>query len=99
MVAYRANELVSATEISKQFGEYISKVKNGLLEKIGVLKNNKLNAIILSVDEYEKMVKAMQELEELKIYKELYDRLQTPKSEFIDGEDVLKRLNLSLDKE
>ena len=49
MVAYTQNELVSATEISKQFGEYISKVKNGLVDKIGVLKNNKLNAVILSV--------------------------------------------------
>ncbi len=33
MVAYTQNELVSATEISKQFGEYISKVKNGLVHK------------------------------------------------------------------
>jgi hypothetical protein len=45
MVAYRQSELVSATEISKQFGEYISKIKDGLLAKIGILKNNKLNAI------------------------------------------------------
>jgi PHD/YefM family antitoxin component YafN of YafNO toxin-antitoxin module len=98
MVAYRQNELVSATELSKQFGEYISKVKDGLLEKIGILKNNKLNAIILSVDEYERMVIAMNRLEELEMYQEISKRVETPKEEYINGTDVLKRLNLSLDE-
>ena len=97
MVAYTQNELVSATEISKQFGEYISKIKNGLLDKIGILKNNKLNAVILSVEKYERMVMAINRLEELEDYHELMVRLQTPKIEYLDGGDVLKRLNLSLD--
>jgi prevent-host-death family protein len=97
MVAYRQSELVSATEISKQFGEYISKVKNGLLEKIGILKNNKLNAVILSVEEYERMVEATNRLEELEMYQEINERMKTPKDEYLNGADVLKRLNLSLD--
>jgi len=74
MVAYTQHELVSATELSKQFGEYISKVKNGLLSKIGILKNNKLNAVILSVEEYERMSMAMMELEELKLYQTIEKR-------------------------
>jgi len=97
MVAYTQNELVSATEISKQFGEYISKVKNGLLDKIGILKNNKLNAVILSVEEYERMTLAMHRLEELEIAQEIKTRLETPKEQYVNGSDVLKRLNLSLD--
>ena len=88
MVAYQQNELVSATEISKQFGEYISKVKNGLLNKIGILKNNKLNAVILSVEEYERMVLAVKQLEELELYQTVQERLKTPKSEYLDGDDV-----------
>ena len=97
MVAYTQNELVSATELSKQFGEYISKVKNGVVDKIGVLKNNKLNAIILSVDEYEKMVETINEMEDMQIYEEIKDRLKTPKDKYLDGEQVLKDLNISLD--
>jgi len=65
MVAYSQNELVSATEMSKQFGEYLSKIKDGSLKKIGILKNNKLNAVILSVDEYEKMVIATKKFEKI----------------------------------
>lgn len=97
MVAYTKNELASATEISKQFGEYISKVKNGIVDKIGVLKNNKLNAVILSVDEYEKMSNAMELLENMQIYEEVKDRLNTSTNELLDGEDVLKKHGLSLD--
>jgi len=97
MVVYTQNELVSATEVSKQFGEYISKVKNGLLDKIGILKNNKLNAVILSVEEYERMTLAMHRLEELEIAQEIKTRLETPKEQYVNGSDVLKRLNLSLD--
>lgn len=96
MVAYTQNELASATEISKQFGEYISKVKNGLVDKIGVLKNNKLNAVILSVDEYERMSEAMDLLEDMSIYEEIRDRLGSNKK-LLDGNDVLKKHGLSID--
>jgi len=97
MVAYTKNELASATEISKQFGEYISKVKNGLVKKIGVLKNNKLNAVILSVEEYEKMSEAMDLLENMEIYEEIKERLEKPNNKLLDGNDVLKKHGLSLD--
>ena len=96
MVAYTQNELASATEISKQFGEYISKVKNGLVEKIGVLKNNKLNAVILSVEEYEKMSQAMDLLEDMTMYEEIRERLNS-NEKLLDGNDVLKKHGLSLD--
>ena len=96
MVAYTQNELASATEISKQFGEYISKVKNGMVDKIGVLKNNKLNAIILSVEEYERLSEAMELLEDMTIYEEIRERLDSNKK-LLDGNDVLKKHGLSLD--
>jgi len=96
MVAYTQNELVSATEISKQFGEYISKVKNGLVDKIGVLKNNKLNAVILSVEEYERMSQAMELLEDMTLNEEIQKRLNS-NQKLLDGNDVLKKHGLSLD--
>lgn len=96
MVAYTQNELVSATEISKQFGEYISKVKNGLVDKIGVLKNNKLNAVILSVEEYERMSEAIDLLEDMTIFQEIQERMNSNKK-LINGNDVLKKHGLTLD--
>ena len=96
MVAYTQNELASATEISKQFGEYISKVKNGVVDKIGVLKNNKLNAVILSVEEYERMSEAMELLKDIAINEEVQERLNSNKK-LLDGNDVLRKHGLTLD--
>ena len=96
MVAYTQQELVSATEISKQFGEYISKVKNGIVDKIGILKNNKLNAVILSVEEYERMSEAMELLEDMALYEEVQQRVKN-NSKLLEGDAVLQKHGLSLD--
>jgi PHD/YefM family antitoxin component YafN of YafNO toxin-antitoxin module len=53
MVAYKENELVSATELVKKLGRFISRIKNNEIDKIGVLKNNRLEAVIISTEEYE----------------------------------------------
>jgi len=89
MVAYTQNELVSATEISKQFGEYISKVKNGVIDKIGVLKNNKLNAVILSVEEYERMSEAMKEIESQRFINSIEKGLDDIKNNRVSNIDTL----------
>jgi len=89
MVAYTQNELVSATEISKQFGEYISKVKNGVIDKIGVLKNNKLNAVILSVEEYERMSEAMKEIESQRFINSIEKGLDDVKNNRVSNIDTL----------
>lgn len=52
MVAYQKNELISATELAKKFGQVMSQIKEKNVEKIGVLKNNKLEAVVISTEEY-----------------------------------------------
>jgi len=47
MVAYAQNELASSTDISKQFGHYLSNVSNGVVEKLAILKNNKIEAVMI----------------------------------------------------
>ncbi len=94
MVYYTKNELVSSTQVAKQFGEYISRVKDGDIDKIGVLKNNKLNAIIISVNEYEKMFELFNQIEDELIFKQIKDRLEMPKDDYIDGEKVLAEYGL-----
>ena len=34
MVTYAQNELASSTDISKQFGRYLSNISNGAIEKM-----------------------------------------------------------------
>ena len=66
MVAYQKNELVSATEFAKRFGQIMSQIKEKSVDKIGVLKNNKLEAVVISIKEYEhlKMIEDMHRISE-----------------------------------
>ena len=55
MVNYTENELFSITDFTKQISTLLKDVKNNTLNKIGVLKNNRLEAVVLSTAEYTRL--------------------------------------------
>jgi len=97
MVAYTQNELASSTDISKHFGHYLSNVSNGIVEKLAILKNNKIEAVMIPITIYESLINLLDEKEDIEILKNIGKRLETPKEDYLDGNKVLKELNLSLD--
>ncbi|MFZ2889711.1 hypothetical protein [Sulfuricurvum sp.] len=56
MVAYKPSELMSSTDVAKNFGAVLSKLANHEVDKIGVLKNNKLDFVLMRNDELEIMI-------------------------------------------
>ena len=101
MVKYAQNELFSITDFTKQIGSVVNSIKEHSFEKIGILKNNKLEAVVISTDEYERL-KALEEefilAEHTQIYNILQDRKDTPLSEYISMEDMAKKFDIDLDK-
>ena len=101
MVKYAQNELFSITDFTKQIGNAVKSIKDHSLEKIGILKNNKLEAVVISTDEYERL-KAFEEQVELAEHTEIYNTIQqrknTPLSEYISSGDMAKKFNIDLDK-
>lgn len=71
MVTYSTNELISSSELAKKFGTYLTQIKDNTVDKLAVLKNNKVEAVIISKDEYESMKEALKELEAKKILKSI----------------------------
>ncbi|MDP1785610.1 MAG: hypothetical protein Q8K81_09325 [Sulfuricurvum sp.] len=55
MVSYKPNELMSSTDVAKNFGAVLSKLANHEVDKICVLRNNKPEAVVLSALEYEQL--------------------------------------------
>jgi PHD/YefM family antitoxin component YafN of YafNO toxin-antitoxin module len=94
MVAYATNELISSSQFAKQFGSYLAQIKNSAVDKLAILKNNKVEAVMISKDEYERMSIALEELENQEIYKIVEKRLSKP-YKTISHEDMLKRLNIN----
>ncbi len=56
MVNFNRNEIVSATQLVRQFSSIINSLVNKTLDKIAVIRNNEMEAVILSYDEYEQLV-------------------------------------------
>ena len=101
MVKYAQNELFSITDFTKQIGSVVKSIKEHSLEKIGILKNNKLEAVVISTDEYERLkeIEAMVELaEHTQIYNLVEKRKETALSEYISMEDMAKKFDIDLDK-
>jgi PHD/YefM family antitoxin component YafN of YafNO toxin-antitoxin module len=67
MVSYSTNELIPSSEFAKKFGSYLSLVKENTVDKLAILKNNKVEAVLISKDEYESMKEALKEVEAQKI--------------------------------
>jgi PHD/YefM family antitoxin component YafN of YafNO toxin-antitoxin module len=101
MVKYAQNELLSITDFTKQIGSVVGSIKEHSIEKIGILKNNKLEAVVISTDEYERL-KELEEMFELaehaQIYKTIQQRKETPLSEYMSTEDLAKKFNIDIEK-
>lgn len=63
MVTYGANELISSSDFAKKFGSYLTQIKENSVEKLAILKNNKVEAVMISKEEFEKMSEALKLIE------------------------------------
>ena len=80
MVTYSTNELISSSEFAKKFGTYLAQIKDNSVEKLAILKNNKVEAVIISKDEYENMKEALTQIEAKKIIDSIQNGLNDMKS-------------------
>ncbi|QNF78219.1 toxin-antitoxin system, antitoxin component, Phd/YefM family [Campylobacter vulpis] len=63
----KQDEIYTATEVVRNFSPILERLKTNPSGKIVILKNNKFEAVMLSVKEYERLEEAVKLLE--KIYK------------------------------
>lgn len=98
MIAYTRDEIISATDLARNVSGTLSSIVKHTKEKVAISKNNKLEAVIIDIEEYERLKEAYDLMERLEIAKIVEERRKTPKSEYRNGDEVLKNLGLSLDE-
>jgi PHD/YefM family antitoxin component YafN of YafNO toxin-antitoxin module len=97
MITYATNELIPSSEFAKKFGSYLSQIKESTVDKIAVLKNNKVEAVLISKDDYERMSEALEFVEHQEIYKIVQERTSKP-YKTISMEDMAKTFDIDLNK-
>ena len=95
MVTFTKDEIISSTVVSRSFSSILNKLKEHKLEKIGVLRNNEMEVIILPVQEYELMQSLLEQDEYKNIYSSIKEREQTPIEDYISFESILSDVNKS----
>ncbi|EAJ3623598.1 type II toxin-antitoxin system Phd/YefM family antitoxin [Campylobacter coli] len=65
MLSFKQDEIYTATEVVRNFSSLIEKLKKSESGKMVILKNNKFEAVLLSMKEFERLQNAMQLLENI----------------------------------
>lgn len=97
MPNYTKDELISSTEIVRNFSSILDSIKNNRREKVAILRKNKLEAVILPIEEYERIQDGIDLLEHLQIFKLVKERNETPIEGYIDFENLLAEHGLNAD--
>ena len=97
MIAYTKDELISSTDIVRNFSTILDSIKKHEREKVAIMRKNRLEAVILSVDEYERIQGLADHIEHFQLYKVLKERESTPLSEYVDFDRLLDEYDLGHD--
>ena len=65
MSAYTKDEMYTATEMVRNFSSILSEVSSGKKKRAVIVKNNRFEAVLVNVDEYERMQEAVSILEKI----------------------------------
>lgn len=97
MITYTKDEIIASTKFSRNLGSILDKLKQRKLNKVAVMRNNELEAVLLPVSEYEKIAEAAKVAEHIALYNTIKEREKTPLDEAIPFEDILDEYGLNED--
>jgi PHD/YefM family antitoxin component YafN of YafNO toxin-antitoxin module len=94
MQAYKRDEMISVTDLLKGFKKTLEKLTSHQLDKVAVMKNNKPEAVIISVDEYERLQSKYywNRLDDETYLTKAYDSLTDTDSKTISIDELDKQL-------
>ena len=92
-MTFATDELISSTKLVRNFGSVLEKFKNNSISKIGILKNNDIEAVMLSREEYDNIFEYIEDLEDIALVKE---RMKNDDWKRYSMEDVAKECGIDL---
>lgn len=94
MIAYTRDEIISASDIARSFSTALNSIMEYSKEKLAISKNNRLEAVLISIEEYEKLREAYDLVEHMEIYQKIQERKN---SKTLSLEESMKRHGINFD--
>lgn len=87
MVNFARNEIISSTQLVRQFSSFMNQLKEKSVSKVGIVRNNEMEAVIIPIEEYEQL-KMMSENHHKKSAKDYFGTMD--EDTFFVMEEALK---------
>lgn len=94
MIAYTRDEIIPATEVARNFSSVFKSLVDGAKEKIAIAKNNKLELVVLPIEEYERLKDIADLAEHIEIYKIVTERTAKDTGIRIGLNDMMNRVGV-----
>jgi conserved domain protein len=65
LATFSKDEIITATEVVRNFSAILSKVGKAQMKRVVIVKNNKFEAVLLNMAEYERLCEAVEVLESI----------------------------------
>ena len=90
MVTFARNEIISSSQFVRSFASLLQRMTKSNDEKIAIVKNNQMQAVMNPIDEYERLTTLAEKAEQKAIFDTIQERKDTPASEYISYDDAMK---------
>ena len=94
MVTFARNEIVSSSQFVRGFAGFLQRMTKSNDEKIVVIKNNQMQAVMIPIDEYERLKSLEEAAEQKEIFQTIQERKNTPGSKYVSYDDAMKMAGL-----
>ncbi|MGA2297645.1 MAG: hypothetical protein ABSG15_08870 [FCB group bacterium] len=98
MITYIKEEILPSTLVSRNFGGILDKLRMRKIEKIAVMRNNRMEAVLLPVEDYENLKEIAELAEHSEIYNIIKQREKTSLKKAVSFENVLKEYKIKPDE-
>jgi prevent-host-death family protein len=94
MTSYTKDELVPFSELSRNFGKFLNSLRKHRRNRIAIIRNDRPEAVVVPIEEYERLEQLGELLENIEIGNILRERETKPTEEYLDHAEMKRRFGI-----
>lgn len=96
MISYAREEIMSSSEIVRNFATVLTSMVDHKRDKVAIIRNNRMEAVLLPIDDYERMQDICEIVEQLELHDIISERSKVPQERYVSLADALKSSGIDI---
>jgi prevent-host-death family protein len=97
MITYTKEEIISSSTITRSLSDILNKLKNHQYNKIAIVRNNRMEAVIVPLEDYEELMKKADLSEHFEMYNIIKEREKNNIGKAIPFKTILDEYGINID--